>query len=92
MVGEPYYDRPGVPARAPLGNGASVVDDADIFRAAKLVIDQRGEDAALFAAGRADVLLEEGHIDGAPVWRRILAAIEELKREGGWSRPATTFG
>jgi hypothetical protein len=57
-----------------------MIDDPDIFRAAKLVIDQRGEDAAMFAAGRADQLLEEGDLDGSAVWRRILAAIEELQR------------
>ena len=54
-----------------------MISDPDIFRAAKLVIDQRGEEAATFAAGRADELLEEGDIDGSGVWRRILAAIEE---------------
>jgi hypothetical protein len=41
-----------------------MVDDPDIFRAAKLVIDQRGEEAATFAAGRADLLLEEGEVEG----------------------------
>jgi len=54
--------------------------DPDIFRAAKLVIDQRGEEAAMFAAGRADQLLVDGDIDGALVWRGILVAIEELQR------------
>ncbi len=29
----------------------------DIFRAAKLVIDQQGEEAAIFAAGRANKLV-----------------------------------
>jgi hypothetical protein len=29
---------------------------------------------------QADVLLDEGDIDGAVTWRRILEAIEELKR------------
>jgi hypothetical protein len=57
-----------------------MIDDPDICRAAKLVIDQRSEEAATFAAGRADDLLEEGDIDGSAVWRRILAAIEELQR------------
>jgi hypothetical protein len=57
-----------------------MISDPDIFHAAKLVIDQRGEEAATFAAGRADELLEDGDIDGALVWRRILAAIEELQR------------
>jgi hypothetical protein len=52
----------------------------DIYRAAKLVIDQHGEDAAIRAAQRADVLLDEGDLDGAIVWRRILEAIGELTR------------
>jgi hypothetical protein len=57
-----------------------LTDDPDIFRAAKLLIDQHGNDASTRAAQRADELLEEGDIDGAVVWRRILEAIEELTR------------
>jgi hypothetical protein len=34
--------------------------DLDIYRAAKLLVDQHGEDAALHAAGRAEQLLTEG--------------------------------
>jgi len=30
-----------------------VIDDPDIYRAAKLVMDQRGEEAATFAGDRA---------------------------------------
>jgi hypothetical protein len=54
--------------------------DPDIFRAAKLLIDQHGEDAALRAAHRADELLEEGDVNGSAVWGRILAAVKELRR------------
>jgi hypothetical protein len=68
------------PIRTPSSPTNVVIDDPDIFHAAKLVIDQRGEEAANFAAGRADLLLEEGDLDGSAVWRRILAAIEELQR------------
>jgi hypothetical protein len=59
---------------------SSLTSDPDIFRTTKLVIDQHGDEAAVFAASRADLLLEEGDIDGAAVWRWILAAIEELQR------------
>ncbi len=59
---------------------AGVISDPDIYRAVKLVMDQHGEEAAMFAAGRADDLFEEGDIDGSAVWRQILAAIEELQR------------
>jgi hypothetical protein len=57
-----------------------VISDMDAYRAAKLLMDQHGEDAATFAAGRADLLLEEGDVEGSAVWRRIRAAIEELRR------------
>jgi hypothetical protein len=46
--------------------------DPDIFRAAKLLIDQHGEDAALRAAQRADELLEEGDVGVGgrlPAWK-----------------------
>jgi len=57
-----------------------MVDDPDIFRAAKLLIDQRGEGAPLRTAQRADELLEAGDMIGAATWGRILKAIEELRR------------
>jgi triphosphoribosyl-dephospho-CoA synthetase len=57
-----------------------VIDDPDIFRAATLLIDKHGDDAALRAAQRADELLEDGDVDGTVVWRRIIDAIEELQR------------
>jgi hypothetical protein len=57
-----------------------MIDDPDIFRAAKLLIDQHGDDAALRARQRAKELLEDGDLDGNAVWRRILAAVEELRR------------
>jgi hypothetical protein len=44
------------------------------------VIDQQLEEAATVAAGRADLVLEDGDVEGSAVWRRILAAIDELRR------------
>ena len=55
-------------------------DDPDIYRAAKLVIDQHGAQAGDFAAGRADLLLEDGDAEGALVRHRIMEAIDELTR------------
>ena len=52
----------------------------DIYRDAKLLIDLHGDDARLRAAERADQLLEAGDMIGATTWRRILSAIEELRR------------
>jgi hypothetical protein len=62
-----------------------MTSDPDIYRAAKLMIDQHGENALLRAAERADQLLEAGDMIGAAAWRRIVKAIEELgrrRREG----------
>jgi len=57
-----------------------MTSNPDIYRAAKLLMDQHGENAPLRAAERADQLLEAGDMIGATTWRRILAAIEELRR------------
>ena len=56
-----------------------IAPSPDIFRAAKLLIDQHGEDAATRASLRADELLAERDTEGSAVWRRILEAIEELQ-------------
>ena len=56
-------------------------DAIDIFRAAKLVIDRDGDEAALYAAARTAVLAGEGDVEGAAVWRQVTAAPEELRRE-----------
>jgi hypothetical protein len=51
----------------------------DIYRTAKLLIDQHGEDAAFHAGMRVDEMLDKGDLDGRAVWRRVLAAVEELQ-------------
>jgi hypothetical protein len=57
--------------------------DLHIHRAAKLLIDRHGDEAALYTADRADLLLEAGDIEGAAAWRAIVGAIEEVQRERG---------
>ncbi len=57
-----------------------MVDEIDIYRAARLLIDQHGEVAATHAAKRADALLEDGDMEGSRVWLSIREAIEELLR------------
>jgi hypothetical protein len=42
-----------------------VIDDPDIFRAAKLMIDRHGEDAPMRAVERAEELQDDGDVDGA---------------------------
>jgi hypothetical protein len=57
-----------------------MIDNKDIWRVAKLLIKTRGANAEAAAAQRIDELLNEGDLDGAAVWRRILHAVEELQR------------
>ena len=49
--------------------------DIDIYRAAKLYIDQHGDQPALPAAMQANAPLEAGDLDGAATWRWIIKAI-----------------
>ena len=58
-----------------------MVSDPDIYRCAHLMLQQHGIDnAAIFAAQRADELLGRGDVEGASVWRRIVKAIDVLSR------------
>ena len=57
-----------------------MIPNLDIYHAAKLLVDQHGEDASIRTAERADELLEAGDIEGATIWHSILATIEELQR------------
>ena len=50
----------------------------DIYRSARTLINEHGEDAPIRAAMRADELLETGDMDGLAVWKRILGAADEL--------------
>ena len=61
-----------------------MIADIDIWRAAHLMVTRYGEDAAFEAAQCADRLLAEGYPMGCAVWKRVLAAIEDLQRQ----RPA----
>ena len=56
-----------------------LTDAIDIYRAAKLYIDQHGDQAALQAATQSDVQFAAGDLDGAATWRRIIKAIEVLQ-------------
>jgi hypothetical protein len=64
-------------------------DYALIHKAANLVIDEIGEDAATYAAERADLLHREGDAQGAAAWRRIAPVIEELQRKRRKGKPTS---
>lgn len=57
------------------------MDDRDIWRSAKLYIDRYGKDAKIQAGFRADACLDQGDLDGAAVWRRVIQVVEELENE-----------
>ena len=59
--------------------GMPMTANIDIYRAAKLYIDQHGDQAALQAAMQADALLEAGDMDGAATWRKVIKAIEVMQ-------------
>jgi hypothetical protein len=51
----------------------------DIYRSAKVLINQHGDNAAIHAAQRADQMLDKGDLDGRNVWVRIIEAIHVLR-------------
>jgi hypothetical protein len=57
-----------------------MISGPDIFRAAKLLIDQHGGAAPIRAVERAEELADKGDLEGVAVWRRILEAIGEIMR------------
>ena len=56
-----------------------MVPDADIWRAANLLVREHGEDAEITAARRAGEMLDQGDRDGQRVWQRIRRAVAELQ-------------
>ena len=59
-----------------------MTSEIDIYRSAKLLIDQHGDEAPIHAAMRVDELLEASDLDGYTVWKRVLKAVEELLDRG----------
>ena len=55
-----------------------MIPDLGIYRSAQVLVKQHGQDAPIHAAMRADAMLENGDLDGAAVWKRIVKAVEEL--------------
>ena len=55
-----------------------MLTDLDIYRSAKILVEQHGVDALIEAALKADELLDAGDLDGQAVWLRIRKAVLEL--------------
>lgn len=56
------------------------IDDSDILRTAKLLLEEFGVGAESHAAFRADKAFVEGSVEGEQIWRRVIAAIIELRK------------
>ncbi len=57
-----------------------MISDLDIYGSADVLIREHGEDAAIEAAPQVDDMLDRGDLGGLAVWKRILVAIEEIRR------------
>lgn len=55
-------------------------DDPDIYRAAKLMINQHGDEAPRRAQRRTNDLARTGGSGAAAIWRQVVTATEELQR------------
>jgi hypothetical protein len=55
-----------------------VLTEWELWACADEAIRQHGLDAPVFAAMRADKLLEQGELDGAANWRMIVTRINQL--------------
>ncbi len=62
--------------------GRPPIPDIDIYRSAKLLVEQHGAYALIEAALKADELLDAGDLDGQAVWLRIRKAVLELLKPG----------
>ncbi len=61
---------------------ALLPSEIDIYRSARLLIDQHGDDAPIFAAMQADRRAEAGDMEGRRVWLRVIRAMEKLLNTG----------
>lgn len=57
-----------------------MVDEIDIWRAARVLVDEFGEEAVGRAAARALELKGTGDVEGEEVWGRVMEAILKLRR------------
>lgn len=58
----------------------NIMDEIDIWRTAKILIDNHGDDASIEAAMRADRALDDGLPEAVSIWVRVRDAIDDLKR------------
>jgi hypothetical protein len=57
------------------------MNEVDIWRSAKLLINIHGQRAESYASARIEAMSTGGDPRGEAVWRRVLSAIEDLQRQ-----------
>jgi hypothetical protein len=57
------------------------MEEIDIWRTARVLMDVHGEAAGFAAAQRADALIAKNDYQGGAVWMRVVRAIVELERQ-----------
>ena len=65
----------------PGNHNSSLRGETGLRRAAMVVIEELGENAAAYAAIRAIILQKQGDEIGASTWRRVAPVIEEMQRK-----------
>jgi len=63
-----------------------MIEEIDVWRAAKMLVDQHGDEAPFHAAMRVEDMLERGDLEGRQVWKKIIEAAENLLQERGDDR------
>ena len=58
-----------------------MIQEWEIWACANHYIKLHGDDAAIVAAMRADELMDQGDLEGARVFRRIVNAVNELSKD-----------
>jgi hypothetical protein len=56
----------------------ATVPDIDIWRSARILVNNHGADATIVAAMRAAERINRGDAEGLAVWKRIMVAVDEL--------------
>ena len=60
--------------------GVQMTTELDVWRSAAVLMREHGDGAAIEAAYRADERLEHVDIDGCALWKRVMTAVDELRR------------
>jgi hypothetical protein len=60
-----------------------MITGRDTWSVAKILTDQHGLEAPIYAGMRVDGMFHRGDLDGRDVWRRILKAVKDMLRMPG---------